>query len=83
MTAILSSPIVQPNAYLLQPGEEGVIVGFSSPELAANLMAMGVLPGSKIRYVRRAPFAGAFYLAIDHHFLALRKTEFEAILIRK
>lgn len=82
MTAI-SSPIVQPNAYLLQPGDEGVIVGFSSQELAANLMAMGVLPGSKIRYIRRAPFAGAFYLAIDHHFLALRKTEFEAIVIRK
>ncbi|MGH1437817.1 MAG: FeoA family protein [Lewinella sp.] len=83
MTAILSSPIVEPNAYLLQPGEEGVIVGFTRQELAASLMAMGVLPGSKIRYVRRAPFGGAFYLAIDHHFLALRQTEFEAIVIRK
>lgn len=83
MAATLSSPIVQGNSVLLKRGEKAKIIGFCSQDIAASLMAMGVLPGSEIRYIRRAPFGGAFYLAIDHHYLALRKTEFEAIVIRK
>lgn len=83
MTAILSSAIVQRNSVHLKVGEKGKIVGFSRQDIAANLMAMGVLPGSELRFIRRAPFGGAYYLAIDHHYLALRKNEFEAIVICK
>lgn len=66
----------------LNIGEGGIVTGFTNAEYAAHLMAMGVLPGSRIRLVRRAPFGGAVYVEVDQQHIALRDLEFSAIAIR-
>ncbi len=63
-------------------GEVRTVAGFEQEHLASKLMAMGVLPGSQIKIIRRAPFGGACYVAIDQHYLALRHHEAAAILIK-
>lgn len=76
---IMGSPSGEPP---LQVGQGGVVEGFKGAEFAAHLMAMGVLPGSRIRLVRKAPFGGAVYVEVDQQYIALRDLEFSAIAIR-
>lgn len=54
---------------------------FTNHALATKLMSMGILPGTKIKLVRTAPFGGACYVKANHHTLALRKTEAATIEI--
>jgi len=62
-------------------GKAFLIVGFTDEQLAGKLLAMGVLPGSKLEFVRRAPFGGACYVKVDDQALALRNEELAAILV--
>lgn len=55
------------------------IDAFKSDSIAARLLSMGVLPGAVVEYVRKAPFAGAYYIKINGQCFALRKEEFESI----
>ena len=83
VASIISNLISSPSASVLAVGEVGVVGGFSDAQLACKLLSMGVLPGSRIQLIRKAPFGGAVYVAVDDHCLALRETEFGAIAIRK
>lgn len=83
MTTSLTPNIIRPQSTPLGVGDSGTITGFTQADIASSLMAMGVLPGSSIRVVRRAPFGGTVYVAIDQQTLALRKHELEAIVIHK
>ena len=83
VASVISNLISSPSANLLGIGEVGIVGGFSDAELACKLLAMGVLPGSRIQLIRRAPFGGAVYVAIDDQCMALRDTEFGAIAIRQ
>lgn len=65
----------------LKNGQAGKVSGFSDERVATKLMAMGVLPGSEIRIVRKAPFGGAYIVSIDNIQLALRNNEVESILL--
>ncbi|MEM7103635.1 MAG: FeoA family protein [Bacteroidota bacterium] len=58
------------------------IASFSNEQLAGKFMAMGVLPGSKVCMVRKAPFGGAYYLKVDRHSIAVRKEEAECIILK-
>jgi len=49
--------------------------------IAVKLMAMGVLPGSRVEVIRRGPFGSSCYLKVDGQCLALRHTEAEHILV--
>ena len=49
--------------------------------MASKLMAMGVLPGSEVELIRRAPFGGAWYVRVDQQHLALRRPEIEAVIL--
>lgn len=83
MTVSQSSGIIRPKSTPLKVGESGVITGFTQADLASSLMAMGVLPGSSIRVVRKASFGKTVYIAVDQQKLALRQEELEAIVIHK
>jgi ferrous iron transport protein A len=48
--------------------------------MASKLMAMGILPGSEVELIRRAPFGGAWYVRVDQQHIALRQAEVEAII---
>lgn len=60
---------------------KGIISHFSNELIAAKMMAMGVLPGSKIEFIRKSPFGGACYLKIDHQYMAVRIQEAACIVI--
>lgn len=57
------------------------IKGFTDDLIASKLMAMGVLPGSVIRIIRRAPMDGGYYLQINGQNIALRVKEAESIIV--
>lgn len=82
MTVINTQP-EQDSAVDLQIGQVGTIKGFSRRSIASKLLAMGVLPGSRIELVRKAPFGGTYYVAVNDHFLALRYRELQSIHISK
>lgn len=67
---------------LVKKGVKGVVRGFKDDFLAQKLMSMGILPGTKIEFVRVAPLGGACYVKADNLILALRKTEALGILLR-
>lgn len=61
------------------PGE---VVRFTNDQVASRLISMGVLPGSKVELIRRAPFGGGWYARIDNQVIALRKEELECIVMK-
>lgn len=63
-------------------GSIGTIDVFLDEAIAGKLMTMGVLPGSEVRVVRRAPFRGGVYLKIDGANLVLREEEAATIFIK-
>jgi len=74
----LSSP---KNITELQIGENAVIGEFSNCHVACKLMAMGLLPGSSISLMRKAPFGGAYYIKAKNHYVALRSNEALSVLL--
>lgn len=62
--------------------EEGTLVRFDDERLAVKLMAMGVLPGSRLKVIRRNGFGKTFYVRVDQMHLAIRKTEAECIELK-
>jgi ferrous iron transport protein A len=48
---------------------------------SARLMEMGVLPGSLVKLIRKAPFGCPLYLQVGPHFLAIREKEATHIVI--
>ncbi|MCB0618719.1 MAG: ferrous iron transport protein A [Saprospiraceae bacterium] len=66
----------------LNEGQEGAIDHFLNEELAVKLMAMGVLPGSRVRVVRRAGAGNTLYIKVDQLHLAIRKKEAACIVLK-
>jgi ferrous iron transport protein A len=64
-------------------GVSGLVSHFGDQHLAGRLMAMGVLPGSRVEVLRSAPFGGGFYVKADNLLLALRSEEAQSIFIRQ
>ncbi|MCB0631036.1 MAG: FeoA family protein [Saprospiraceae bacterium] len=60
-----------------------IISHFTDDQVAGKLMSMGVLPGSEIRLIRKAPFGGGWYVQIDRQILALRKDELDCIVTKQ
>jgi Fe2+ transport system protein FeoA len=59
-----------------------VISHFTNDQIAGKLMSMGVLPGSRITPIRKAPLGGGWYVRIDRQVIALRKEELDCIVTR-
>jgi ferrous iron transport protein A len=66
----------------LKRGDKGLVSHFLNQRIASKLLAMGILPGSIIQMVRKAPFGGGCYIKVDNFFIALRKNEAEAIVLQ-
>ncbi len=67
----------------LPAGQTAVIASFSGgvPELA-RLREMGVLPGAKIRLIRRAPLGDPLEIAVRGSLLSLRRQEAKQIEVQ-
>ena len=66
----------------LRKGNKGTVTRIADELIAGRMMAMGVLIGSEITMIRKAPFGGAFYVKVDNLLIALRKTEANSILLK-
>ncbi len=60
----------------LVPGERGVIARLGGdPAVARRLMELGLVPGTEVEMVRRAPLGDPIELAVRGVHLSLRRTE--------
>ena len=55
---------------------------FDNENISCKLLNLGILPNSKIVFVRKAPFGGAYYLKLNGISLAVREEEAASIIIR-
>lgn len=66
----------------IRPGKSGAIASFTDSKMATKLMAMGLLPGSLVKLIRKTPLGNTFYVkANDHFYIALRKQEAACIIL--
>ena len=67
----------------LEKGESGKIVDYLDMEIATRLLTLGLLPNTRIKYIRKSPFGGAHYIKFNGHSIALREEEASSIVIIK
>ena len=67
----------------MRSGQSGVVtdLGVANGE-RFRLMEMGLLPGTLVRFVRRAPLGGPIEVEIRGFHLSLRAQEAEGILVQ-
>ena len=67
----------------LPAGRCGTILTIQAPEeLAARMRALGLLPGRRIKVVRRSPFQGPIQLRAGQTDLIIRRAEAAAIQVQ-
>jgi len=62
-------------------GGTGTVFEITNRQMEGKLIAMGILPGTKIEVIGIAPFNGGYYLKVDGHCMAIRKKEAAHILL--
>lgn len=68
----------------LQAGTHAVIVSIQiPPENRGRLLEMGVLAGTRVELVRRAPLGDPLEIKVRGYNLSLRKHEADLILVRR
>ncbi|MFM9951139.1 MAG: ferrous iron transport protein A [Saprospiraceae bacterium] len=65
----------------LPAGEKGVIKTFCDDSAGSKLVSVGILPGSFVELVRKAPLGGGWYVKVDGQTFALRQEEATCIVI--
>ena len=66
----------------LDLGDIAIIKGFEdTPRLQSRLMEMGVLPGEKVRMIKKTPFHGPLEVKIRSFHLSLRWDDASNILV--
>lgn len=65
----------------LRPGQSGIIVILKENVYTSKLLALGMLPKSNIKMIRKAPFGKVFYVKLDNHQIAIREEEAKTIII--
>ena len=66
----------------LEPGDTAVIQEFEdNAKLQSRLVEMGVLPGVKVRLIKKAPFQGPLEVKIRSYHLSLRWQDAGKILV--
>jgi ferrous iron transport protein A len=69
------------NVAQMQPGDVGIISGFSDDQISVKLMEMGCLPGVPIRFNFTAPFGDPVCISVSGYELSLRLEEAATISI--
>jgi Fe2+ transport system protein FeoA len=63
----------------LDAGERGTIRAFESDDPPARLLEMGLVPGTTVELVRRAPLGDPIYLNVRGYHLSIREHEADLI----
>lgn len=69
------------NVSEMQPGDIGIIAGFTDESLSVKLMEMGCLPGIPVRFNFKAPFGDPVCISVSGYELSLRLEEAATISI--
>ena len=68
----------------LNPGDEAVISGYSSEiEDEIRLLEMGLIVGSRIKFIKNAPFGDPIQIRLRGYDLSLRRNLAKRILLSK
>jgi len=59
------------------------VTGFKNQQVASKLLSVGILPGSQLQVIRKAPNGFVFYTKVDGISIALRQNELDAIILSK
>ena len=71
------------NLTSLLPGESGIVARIIEGSFTCKLLSLGILPKVQVLMVRKAPLGDAFYIKLENHQLAIRKSEAETIFVEK
>ena len=67
----------------LSPGETAVIQTFNNDlNLQSRLVEMGILPGTEIRLIKKAPFKGPIEFKIRSYEVSIRYRDAEQVLVQ-
>lgn len=77
-TSTLSGTLVSSSS-----SPRNIISYFTDDQVGGKLMSMGILPGSHIELIRKAPLGGGWYVRVDRQVIALRKEELDCIVTQK
>lgn len=76
MSDTVSRPDLERSLDRLAPGESGVIARLDcEPAIARRLMELGLVPGTSVLLIRRAPLGDPLELAARGMHLSLRRSE--------
>jgi len=68
----------------LKPGEEGIVVRVEGPPaLRRRLMEMGVVRGTRVKMVRKAPLGDPIEYRVRGYNLSLRREEAEKVYVKR
>lgn len=65
------------------PGERGTVAGYTADDPPGRLLEMGLLPGTVVEVVRRAPMGDPIDLKVRGFHLSIRKHEAAQILMER
>lgn len=61
--------------------EKATVLKFTDQILASRLVAMGILPGSQVEVLGKAPLRSGLFLRFDNQRVALRIKEAQSIVV--
>ncbi len=67
--------------YDMEEGNNGWVLDFADEMIASRVLSMGMLPGSAVTIIRRAPFSGGIYIKVDGTNMVMRCSEAKRILL--
>ncbi|MDG4945443.1 ferrous iron transport protein A [Weeksellaceae bacterium KMM 9713] len=69
----------------LKKGERATILGFSTEDIPAKFLELGIVPGEDVEFRCSAPFNGPICISLckTSCVLALGKSEASAVLVKK
>lgn len=65
----------------LKPGQRGTVTGYATEAPPDRLLEMGLLPGTLVAVVRRAPLGDPIDLKVRGYHLSIRRSEARAVLV--
>jgi len=70
----------------LRPGEIGCVVDVGHPAdrlLAARILEIGLVRGTRVRYLRAAPLGDPIEVDVEGFLLSLRRNEAGAVIVER
>lgn len=69
----------------LRKGEKAKVLGFSTEDIPAKFLELGLVPGADVEYKCAAPFNGPICITLckSKCVLALRKSEANEVLVKR